>query len=189
MKIPGSKPNITREQAEKVISAKGHPVDIEHVVVLAVRGYYSTTFAPIGNNRGVFDDAVCIITDNVFGTFNFNTDPSVYKKGIATMKPGVVKYRQGIHGLSWLKGRYEAFRPATKGELVPVTRDGSTATNLLGQALNIHWGRSEGCQTLPYEQWATFKNLLYFEMKKEKVPTFPYVLVTAEEFYAILRGN
>lgn len=187
MSIPATKPKITRAQAETILREKGVAIELVHIAVVAVRGYYSTTFAPAGNNRGVYDDAACVVTESAFATFNMNVDPSVYRAGIATMKPGVVWYRKGIHGLSWLKGQYEAFRPATRGEQVPVTRDGSTVGNLTGTALNIHWGRSEGCQTLPKLQWPTFKNLLYSEMKREKVTRFPYVLVTLEEYNALLK--
>lgn len=69
------------------------------VFVLAVRGYYSNTFAPSGNNVGEYDDAIFIVTKNSMTPCWGNTDPSRIGwnghagKFMARLKPGVWTFR------------------------------------------------------------------------------------------------
>ena len=52
------------------------------------------------NNRGVYDDACFVVNDGtIVGSFNFNTDPSIFRPQIATLQEGVYDYEIGIHGL------------------------------------------------------------------------------------------
>ncbi len=53
-----------------------------------------------GNDRGIYDDAIIVIdrSKRLVRTFNANTDPSAFRKGIATLKPGVHRYKKAITG-------------------------------------------------------------------------------------------
>lgn len=171
------KPKLTRKEAYLYI-----PVDVQDkVILLGIRGYYKKTMGdPNGNDRGVYDDCVCIITPDHFSAYNANTDPSRFRKGIATLKPGVHYYRKGNHGISKPGGGYPALRPATPGEKLPVSRDGEGDSQ--GIAINIHKGgrnttSSEGCQTIHPDQWSEFINKVYEELDRWGQKKVPYVLV------------
>jgi lysozyme len=183
--LPPSRPKLTESQARAMLKRAGVT---DAVAVLAIPGYYARTMGPTpGNDRGIYDDAMFIVTPTAFVSFNANTDPSIFRPGIATLVPGVHRYRPGRHGISRDRpGRivsYPAFRPATKGEQLPVTRDG-VVNPRPGVAINIHRGSrngtsSEGCQTLPPDQWDAFHALLTAELKKHGQKTFPYALQKA----------
>lgn len=130
--------------------------------------------------RGKYDDAIFVVSPDVLMSFNANVDPSVFRPKIATLKPGVHRYKKGNHGISRPGGGYPAFRPATKNEELPVTRDG-VAVPWPGVAINIHKGgvnstSSEGCQTIPPSQWGIFYDIVTAEMKKLGVKEFDYIL-------------
>lgn len=152
------------------------------VFVLGVRGYYRDSMGAKGkNDRGIYDDALFVVGPETFAAFNGNTDPSSFRKNIATLVPGIHWYRPGKHGITRPDGGYPAFRPATKNEELPVTRDG-VAVPWPGVAINIHRGAvnstsSEGCQTIPPAQWDAFHALLTKELKAAGQKTFPYVLI------------
>lgn len=171
-----TKPQITRTEAEEIIKANRVS---DRVILIGIRGYYLDTFGRRGeNDRGVYDDAILLISPRRFETFRANTDPSIYRKGIATMKTGVHRYYKGKH-----KNRYWALRLV--GEQVPVTRDGESGDRV-GIALNIHQGGwrttgSEGCQTLMPNDWDDFIELVYDEMDFYGQTTIPYVLIEEKE--------
>jgi lysozyme len=174
--IPKSRPQQAKEKTlAMVIKAR-----IEDLVCLVgIRGYYSETFQPSGNQRGIYDDAIILLSPSVHATFNANTDPSVFKKGIAVLKTGVHRFRKGNHGISKPGGGYPALRPANAKEQLPVTRDGEGDS--MGIAINIHKGgynttSSLGCQTIYPSQWDGFINLVYSEMKRYNQKTIPYLL-------------
>jgi lysozyme len=175
--IPNSRPQQAKEKTlAMVIKAR-----IEDLVCLVgIRGYYSETFQPSGNQRGIYDDAIILLSPSVHATFNANTDPSVFKKGIAVLKTGVHRFRKGNHGISKLGGGYPALRPSNAKEQLPVTRDGEGDS--MGIAINIHKGgynttSSFGCQTIYPSQWDGFINLVYSEMNRYNQKTIPYLLV------------
>ena len=178
--LPPSKPRLASSEVEKII--RRHKV-IDPVVVGGIRGYYRQTMGdPTKNDRGIYDDALFIWSQSpVCAAFNGNTDPSRFRPGIASLVEGVHRYRRGMHGIS--RGNpYPAFRPATKGEALPVRRDGETEISD-GIAINLHRGgnsttSSEGCQTIPPSQWNSFYALLDGEMKRHGVSTFPYILTS-----------
>lgn len=182
--VPNSRPQQKRADTEKAAlrawKRAGNTGPLPAFYVYAKPAYYSNTFAPAGNNRGVYDDAVFVVSPNTYSTFNANTDPSVFRKNIATLKPGVHKFMRGNHGISRPGGGYPAFRPATKNEELPVTRDG-VAVPWPGVAINIHRGgrnttSSEGCQTIPPAQWDAFYALVDSEMRRAGVKEFHYIL-------------
>lgn len=172
-----TKPKLTREEAAKYI-----PQEItDKVVLLGFRGYYKKTMGDPGkNDRGIYDDAICIITPDHYSAYNANTDPSRFRKGIASLKPGIHLYRKGNHGITKPGGGYPALRPSTVGEKLPVTRDGQG--DGFGIAINIHKGgynttSSEGCQTIYPDQWSDFINTVYEEMDRWKQKKVAYVLI------------
>jgi len=149
------------------------------VAVLALPGYYLTSMGhPAKNDRGLYDDALFVASPNGVVAFNGNTDPSIYRPGIATLNPGVWRYKPGIHGLSRPAAqRYAAFVQAAP---VTVSRDGAGEdTGWFG--INIHRGSntttsSLGCQTVPPDQWGAFHALVNTELKRHGQKTFPYAL-------------
>lgn len=171
-----NRPRITKAESLEILQANEVS---DKVAIIGIRGYYLDTFGKRGaNERGVYDDAIIIISARKFETFRANTDPSVYRNGIASMTTGVHRYYKGTH-----KGRYWALRLV--GEKVAVTRDGQTGVST-GIALNIHKGGlrstgSEGCQTLMPADWDDFIELVYDEMDFYGQKTVPYVLIDERE--------
>lgn len=138
----------------------------QKVVVLGVRGYYLNSQGERGrNDRGIYDDAFFVALDDRVVNFNGNTDPSAWRRGIATLKTGTWTYIAGVHGLSRPTGGYAAFRQFGR---FTVTRDGIGEDT--GEfAINFHRGgsrgtSSEGCQTVPPSQWLEFRDLIYREL-------------------------
>ncbi len=172
--LPSSRPQITLPELMKRVGKR--PAE---VFLVGWPGYYLDTMGEKGkNDRGIYDDAIFLVSPSAYVTFNANVDPSVLRRGIATLEPGTHLYRKGPHGIS--RGNpYPAFRPATRGEALPVRRDGQAQPSM-GIAINIHRGgwnstSSEGCQTLPPSQWDGFQNLVYAEMDRYQQKTIPYV--------------
>jgi lysozyme len=155
------------------------------MVVVGVRGYYRDSMGKPGvNERGIYDDACFILGRETFAAFNSNTDPSAWRKGVATLLPGCWPYKPGNHGISRPGGGYPAFRPATRGEALPVKRDGESVipSKRPGIAINIHKGgwnstSSEGCQTIHPSQWDAFYALARLEMKRAGQTGFVYILI------------
>jgi lysozyme len=182
-----NKPKITRDQALAWLAYIAEPVKLDRVrypvFLIGFRGYYQDTMGKPGvNDRGIYDDAICVVAPEAFLTFNGNTDPSRFRPGIATLVPGVHMYRRGKHGITThADGGYPAFRPATKSEALPVTRDGQEGIKE-GIAINIHKGgygttSSEGCQTVHPDQWLDFQGVVYKLMDAYGQDKIPYVLI------------
>jgi lysozyme len=175
--VPNSRPQQAKEKTlAMVIKAR-----IEDLVCLVgIRGYYLDSMGEKNkNDRGIYDDAIILLSPSVHATFNANTDPSTFRKGIAVLKTGVHRFRKGNHGISRPDGGYPALRPANAKEELPVTRDKDGDS--MGIAINIHRGgynstSSEGCQTIYPSQWDGFINLVYSEMARYKQKTIPYLL-------------
>jgi lysozyme len=181
--IPNSKPKMSKEDVMKELIPFN--LDAYPVKVLGIRGYYKKTMGnPLKNDRGIFDDAMFIVAPDMFASFNANTDPSVARSGIATLiAPQVVLYKVGTHGISGKNPR-QAFRQASFG--IKVTRDDKpgifTDTAKAPFWINIHDGgnnttSSEGCQTIPKQQWPAFNESLKLQLKINKQNIFPYVLI------------
>ncbi len=182
--IPQSRPQAALTRLIKAI-ARANLKD--PVVLVGVRGYYRDSMGKPGvNDRGIYDDALFIVsTSPHFSAWNANTDPSAFRPGIASLVTGVHRYKKGNHGITRPGGGYPAFRPATKNEELPVTRDG-VINPRPGVAINIHRGgrnstSSEGCQTVPPSQWDSFYAALSGEMKRCGVTTFPYLLLDGKD--------
>lgn len=183
--VPGSRPGITearlREIVGPILKGKGLQ-EIPPLLLVGIRGYYLDSMGAKGkNDRAIYDDAICVLTEHGLLTFNANTDPSPWRDGVASLATGLHWYKQGNHGISKPGGGYPAFRPATDDESLPVTRDGQTGLSK-GVAINIHRGTynstsSLGCQTLYPDQWPTFQKYVYAEMKRLKQGRVPYLLI------------
>lgn len=177
--IPASRPQIKRDEAEKLIVF----TPLSGVVLIGVRGYYLDSMGAAGkNDRGIYDDAMIVLSDKVFETFNFNTDPSVARAGIAVLKPGAWSYKIGIHGYNKPPElRYEALVQAGK---VTVARDNQADdTGYFG--INIHRGSARttsslGCQTIYPAQWGEFVDLVKEEMHNHDQTKIVYNLITEE---------
>lgn len=187
--LPARRPQILRDQIRALVSEARIPLSPDNqVVVVAVRGYYADSLGKPGeNDRGFYDDALFIVAPDYFEAFNANTDPSVYRNGIATLIPGVWRYQPGLHGVS--RGNpYPAF---VQAQAVTVLRDGddrethgapSPAAEDTGWfGINIHRGgiggtSSLGCQTIPPAQWDEFHGALIEQLHEHGQRTFPYLL-------------
>jgi hypothetical protein len=163
------------QDCEKIIQ-KAKVTDL--VCFVGIRGYWTE------NKRGIYDDAIAIVSPTAFLAVNANTDPSAWRRGIATLKTGVWRYKPGTHGLSHPVGprRYPAFVQAAP---VVVTRDGQGDQKPQYLGINIHHGSlhgtsSLGCQTIYPKQWDHFKSLGYAELKRHGQKDFPYILINGE---------
>jgi lysozyme len=176
---PASRPQST--QGEIIVKI---PTSVKYkykVILVGVRGYYRDSMGEVGkNDRGIYDDAIFVIAPDFFGSWNANTDPSYsdkQKPDVAVLAPGVHIYKRGRHRISHPPS-YPAFRPATKDEELPVTRSGKPS---VGVAINIHKGgvngtSSLGCQTIPPDQWDSFRSTVYMLMDRYEQTEVPYVL-------------
>lgn len=180
---PNSRPQAPKDKVEayakkhcrKSIKLADYPC-----YMLAVRGYYLNTMGKKGaNDRGIYDDAIMLVSPTLYYTVNANTDPGAFRKRIANLKVGTHLYKMGIHGISRpASQRYAAFRQAEK---VTVVRDG-VGEDLGYFGINIHKGgynsvSSLGCQTVYPTQWLGFKEAFYTELKRYNQKVFPYILI------------
>lgn len=176
---PTKRPKATREEVLRMIAPSGFK-SADSVFLVGIRGYYLNTMGKAGENDiAIYDDAIFVITPDSCYSFNANTDPSRQRPGIASLIPGVHRYKPGRHGISRGKG-YPAFRPATPGERLPVTRYGKEGIQW-GVALNIHKGgytttSSEGCQTIWPDQWLEFHRIVTKALQREGQLEFDYIL-------------
>lgn len=197
--IPKSRPKLPPIDVRKIARAKGVEIPRDGAMaILAIRGYYEDSMgAPGQNDRAIYDEAVWIILHDRCLPFNFNTDPSAYRKGMATLKPGVWWMIPGWHKIGNPKGHC-AFRQF--GNVTVIRDDKGEHTGYFG--INLHRGgntgtSSEGCQTVPLSQWDEFRQSGYkalgitdADVKKHPagVPgkRFRYILVTKDEAENIL---
>lgn len=198
--IPSTRPRLSRQELANLLARKLPGASLAIIgdetktplLIVGVRGYYLDSMGKPGvNDRGIYDDAIFVVTPSTFTAFNANVDPSGYRKGagkaagkgMASLKPGVwPAYRFGKH-----KGQYEAL--IQTGGTVTVSRDGFDGpyddTGWFG--INIHKGginttSSEGCQTIPPAQWPAFIALVHDQAARLfgaawRDKTVPYVLL------------
>ena len=163
---PGARPRASRTAVMAAVRAAHPGFDFaDRLTVVGVRGYYRDGMGAVGrNDRAMYDDALFLISPEAFLAFNGNTDPSGYRKGrgagsgkgMASLNPGVwPAYRFDLHS-----GKYLAL--CQRAAPVTVTRDGTPPYEDRGMfGINIHRGgvrttSSEGCQTIPPDQWPAF---------------------------------
>lgn len=183
---PKSRPGALRDRVRHLAEVqwlKERPgQNFPKLVLVGARGYFMDSMGKKGvNDRNIYDDAIFVLSDEAFVSFNANVDPSAWRKGVATLKPGIHPYKPGNHGISRPGGGYPAFRPATRNEELPVLRDG-IVNPAPGVAINIHKGSlnstsSLGCQTIYPDQYDAFYALVRSEMKKFGMTKFDYILL------------
>jgi hypothetical protein len=153
--LPPNKPLLTKDELIKII-ADAHPgYELPKICWVGIRGYYKKTMgSPDGNDRAIYDDAIFILADNDYHTFNGNCDPARFQRGIASLRPGIWPvYKFDKH-----KGIYTAL--CQRAGKVTVCRDNKgDDSGMFG--INIHRGgsygtSSAGCQTIPPSQWDDF---------------------------------
>lgn len=174
-----NRPRITSDRVDALLNREGVDLKSELVCLVGIRGYFRDSMGKAAKNDiGIWDDAFVWIADGgEFGTWNGNTDPSRQYNRVAMLKTGKWRYKRGIHPIS-RPGGYPAFRQA---DVVTVHRfNAGDDTGDFG--INIHRGgatttSSAGCQTLPPDQWPSFKEYGYMLLDRYKKKTFLYLLV------------
>jgi lysozyme len=188
LSLPRSKPQASREtiiaQATVAWAAVHGTAPLPARFVFAVRGYYSETFAPAGNNIGEYDDAFFIVQPDSMSSWNGNSDPSRYglrpegQKYMARLKPGCWWFRKLIH-----RGKYQAFGQGPDPVTVErIRQDGSIAQTETGEfGINLHLGgingtSSEGCPTVHPVQWSAFRKALNLMLSSAGMDRFVLIL-------------
>ncbi len=192
--IPSSRPQaslaVVIAAATKAWNHVRPGTKLPDLFVLAVRAYYRDTMGvPKANDFGIFDDAFFIVTPFGFSTWNGNTDPTRSGwnanagKYMARLKPGVWTYRRLKHRASSPDG-YMAFGQGADRVTVERLRAdrtiAQTETGCFG--INLHRAgvtttSSEGCLTVPQNQWVQFRNTLDQALEKTGAKTFPLILI------------
>ncbi len=195
--LPPDRPQISAEEIDVVIAnhrAKLGPPD--KVVLVIWRGYFRDSMGVKGKNDvGIYDDAFFWRAPNAFSAWNGNSDPTRLGwnphagKFMARLAVGSWRFTKWKH-----KGQYWAFgQGGNKVTVERVREDGSVARTESGTfGINIHKGSvnhtsSEGCQTIPPNQWEAFKATGYGLLDAWRQITFPVFVVANEEWPA--RGN
>lgn len=193
--VPEARPRLSYSELKPLVEAAGLDVNAHPVFVAGIRGYYKNSMGdPGSNDRGIYDDAIFLVSPAFFGAYNGNTDPSGRRpgrgfgagKGMARLKPGVwLAYRFDNHGSA--SGAYPAI--CQRAGEVTVVRDGIDGdyehTGRFG--INIHRGSwtktsSLGCQTIYPAQWTSFISSAHdqarrFHGSRWKSATIPYALI------------
>ena len=182
--IPASRPQMKRADLVALIQLAHPDFEFPDFFICGIRGYYEDSMGePNKNDRNIYDDAILLVgsEETDFHAFNGNTDPSAFKKAIASLKPGIWP----VYKLDYHKGQYLAF--CQRGGAVTVIRDQAGAdTGNFG--INLHkgglWGTgSLGCQTIPRNQWDEFINTAmqlakkYFGKAYREKTDYSYVLL------------
>ena len=179
---PNNRPQLDRQRPQELLTAAGVTAK---VAIVGIRGYFASMGKPGANDRGIYDDAIFVLTPTKYAPFNANVDPSVYRpghgtgeeKGIATLKPGIWNFTVGLH-----RGKYIALRQHGRFTVVRDGRPHDYEDSGDGFGINIHRGgfngtSSLGCQTIVPEQWASFIQLVTSELEKYAQKVVPYLLV------------
>lgn len=172
--IPPARPQLSIVDARKILAAYGVT---DQVVVIGKRGYFQDSMGVRGrNDRGLYDDAIAILSPRVFKTFNANTDPSKQRDRLAVLEAGVWTMKPWTHHA----GTPHEYPCLMQAAPVTVLRDnGIRETGMFD--IEIHQGGytttgSLGCQTVWPDQYGEFKDLWKAEMAFYHLPTIEYVL-------------
>jgi hypothetical protein len=124
--VPAAVPQASREDIAARMATAGHALDRAKypLHLVGIRGYYRDSMGAVGRNDiGIYDDALFVLSPNVFAAFNANTDPSYRRPKTATMK-GMATLRPGLwmaHKIGTHKGYQALSQQMSK---VTVDRDG-----------------------------------------------------------------
>lgn len=189
---PQSKPkaglDVVTSEALRAWRRTYSTAPLPDLFVLGCRGYYRDLMGRVGvNDLNQYDDSIFIVSPplGALTSWNANTDPSRYGwnagagKYMARLKTGCWKMIPRMH-----RGKYQAYG---QGEF-PVTveriaADGSIAQTEEGRfGIDLHLGgdngtSSEGCQTIPPEQWEDFRKALNAALHLHHASYFHYLLI------------
>ena len=103
--IPAARPKLSKEDLLAHIQLAHPDFKMPDLFIAGIRGYYEDSMGDKDkNDRGIYDDALFIVGKDVFVPFNGNTDPSAFKKEIASLAPGIWPvYKFDLH-----RGQYLA---------------------------------------------------------------------------------
>ncbi len=172
--IPGFRPEMPLLQAFALIQNRTIPN-----CLLGIRGFFNEYYKTDSNERGVYDDAIFLVTDKICLGFNANCDATKYVDDTAELNPGLWSYKTGIHGLK--KTPDKQYMALVQNRPVTVTRaNGITETGFFG--INIHRGGqystgSLGCQTIYPGQWEEFIETTKSAIRLNMQPIIPYLLM------------
>ena len=150
-------PKMKRSEVLALLQNNGIDIGTEKIAILQIRGYFKNSMGKPGvNDRNIYDDAIFLVSEKTFQAFQANTDPSFYRKGIASLVPGVYEAVKHRH-----KGKY----PALQIVRDQVKRDGVAGIDTGRHGINFHYGGigtwSEGCQTFKKADFIVFQNSAY----------------------------
>ena len=190
--IPNARPDSSWDLLKSRLEKAGHNVASllsQRLFVVAVRGLFSITIGKPGNDINAYDDGIYVVRVSngqpTVTTFNGNTDSTRYGwnagagKYMANLKPGSYWMKKRMH-----RGKYWAFGQCDRDVVVDrIDSAGKVRATERGQfGIDLHPGgavstSSEGCQTVPREQWDALYRLI-----TETVGDgwFPYVLLAGD---------
>jgi lysozyme len=179
--LPPSRPGWDR-RAVLALLAK-HGVSPNHPALVGRRGYFRDTMGVSGlNDRGIYDDALALISPRFFRTFNANVDPSKFTPGVASLLANrVYWFVLGTHGITGKRPRRALVQRDAR---VAVQRDGAVGPTVDGIKLNVHDGgyagtSSLGCVTIPPSQWAEFLSSVERQMSDYGEDRIPLLMTEA----------
>jgi hypothetical protein len=169
------KPKISRAEFIALIGEHYNELSSYGLFIAFIRGYRKNTMGKPGvNDRGIYDDAVAIFTNDAYYTFNANVDPQSYRKGEGFGdKKGIASIVAGVVFKCWKLDYHKNKYLALCQRLGPVTvmRDGNPpylqTSAYLG--INNHRGRisvvdSLGCCTVPENEYPDYINTVVSEL-------------------------
>lgn len=174
--------------------AESYDIDLDKypLLIYGVRGFFDV--GKPGNDRGIYDDVIVILSPYALVVYNANTDPSKFRKGSGRgAKKGMASLNPGFwpaYRFDWHRGRVLGY-PALCQRVAPVTvtRDGDPPYEDTGMfGINIHRGGrtttgSAGCQTIHPDQWISFYSTAKDQAMRVRGEfwckmTVPYLLTT-----------
>jgi hypothetical protein len=167
MIVPNSRPEATHKDIHTFLPA----CVLSAPYLVLRRGYFMRTFGVARNTRGVYDDALFVVTPDAVLGFNANGDPSIERPRIARLIAGVYRYKQGIHNISKDPETHPHYPALVQAAPVTITRDGDDHTYTDYFGINVHRGgrhgtSSEGCVTVYPSQWDEFYSLVVTTMAR-----------------------
>lgn len=179
-----NRPQWTKERA--MLTAANHGVNGLWPFLLGVRGYFQDSMGVSGaNDRGIYDDAMFLVTPRIFKSYNANTDPSRHRAGIAELQTGIWEYKIGRHGINREKETgVPAYKALVQASDVVIQRDGGKRERgYFG--INIHRGgnsgtSSLGCQTIIPAQWDEFIAEVEDSMNEYGLRSITYLLIEGQ---------
>ena len=201
---PKNKPQKTQEWAVNALNASlkkfsSSAWDGKSLILFGCEGYYLDSMGVKGqNDRGMYDDALFVVSERLFLALNINLDPTSYRPGHghgSSKGMGTIHY--GVHEQAYAIGKHKTIFPALRqvGNII-VRRDADSRVPKediitidekryyleIGnhQVMNFHPGganttSSLGCQTIPRDQWRLFIDSVVAEARRMNQKRFTYV--------------